>query len=278
MKKHAASLLLSVVLVVVSGPLSAQSPNDDYHPFMSDTFNLGLGIYYPQKDLKLRVDGSVQELDFDFDQALKLDENETTANLTFRWRFGEKWSLFGQYWTIGSNGGAVLEEDIEWQDVVFREGTFVEGGFDLDIARVFLGRNFYTRPGHEFGAGIGLHWMELGANLRGQILTSEGDSEFYRGSVSAGIPLPNIGAWYYWSWSPKWVFSARLDWLSASIGDYSGGMWNGNVGVNWQFSKHLGAGLYYQSFVLDVDVDKSNWHGSAKVSQRGPMFAITATW
>ena len=278
MKKLTVGVSLLVASAIFSGPALAQNQDDDYHPFLSDTFNLGLGIYYPQKDLKVSVDGSVEEVGFDFDEALKLDENETTANLTFRWRFGEKWSVSGQYWTIGSSGGAELEEDIEWGDVVFKEGTFARGGVDLDVARVFFGRSFYTRPGQEFGAGIGAHWMELGVNLEGQILTSVGDSEFYRDSVSAGIPLPNIGAWYYYSWSPRWVFSARLDWLSASIGDYSGSMWNGNVGLNWQFSKHVGVGLYFQSFVLDVDVDKSDWHGDAKISQRGPLLSITANW
>ena len=278
MIKCVLTLLALVSLALVSGTLHAQNQDDDYHPILSDKFNLALGVYYPQKDLKLRVDGTVQLADIDFGGALDLDESEATANLSFRWRFGEKWSMFGQYWSIGSSRTAELDEDISWEDVVFNKGSFVKGGFDLDIARLFFGRNFFTRPGQEFGAGIGAHWMELEAYLQGQVLTSIGDSEFYRGSVSAGIPLPNIGAWYLYSWSPNWVFSARLDWLGASLGDYSGDMWNGNLGVNWQFSRHVGVGLYYQSFVIDVDVDKSDWHGRVKVSQRGPLLAFTANW
>lgn len=278
MTKHILGSLTSVFLLILSGPLFAQSSDADYHPFLSDTFNLGIGIYYPTKDLELRVDGSLQEFGFDFDETLKLDDSEATANLTFRWRFGEKWSMWGQYWNLGSNGGAVLEEDVIWGDVTFKEGSFVRGGFSSDIARLFFGRSFFTRPGHEFGAGIGAHWMELSANIEGQVLTSEGDTELYRGRVSAGVPLPNIGAWYLYSWSPRWVLSARVDWLSASVGDYSGGIWNGNVGVSWQFSRHAGLGLSYQSFILKVDVDDSDWHGRAEVSQNGPMLALYATW
>jgi hypothetical protein len=74
------------------------------------------------------------------------------------------------------------------------------------------------------------------------------------------------------------VFLARVDWLSASIGDYSGGLWNANAGINWQFSKHFGVGLSYQTFTLDVDVDKSDWHGKAEADQHGPMLSLTASW
>ncbi len=268
-----------ICLLLSAGPRSAEAQDDDsYHPYLSDRFNIGLGYYYPKKSLTLRVDGSSTERDIDFDESLKLDETEATPNLTFRWRMGEKWSLWGQYWQVSSAAGAVLDEDVQWGDVVFQAGTFAKGGFDVDIARVFFGREFLQRPGHELGIGIGLHWMQLGAYLEGQILTNQGDTEFYRGSVDADIPLPNIGGWYMWSWSPKWVFLARIDWLSASIGDYSGGLWNANAGINWQFSKHFGVGLSYQTFTLNVDVDKSDWHGKAEADQHGPMLSLTASW
>jgi len=34
---------------------------DDYHPFLSDRFNIGIGIFYPNKSFKIRVDGSAPE-------------------------------------------------------------------------------------------------------------------------------------------------------------------------------------------------------------------------
>lgn len=268
---------LFVSLLGVSMPAHAQD-DDSYHPYLSDRFNLGIGYFYPRKSLTLRVDGATTDNDIDFDETLSLDESEGTGNLTFRWRFGDKWSLWGQYWQVSSSDTAVLKEDVEWEDVVFQEGTFARGGFDVDIARIFFGREFLERPGHELGLGIGLHWMQFGAFLEGQILTDMGDTDFYRGDVDADIPLPNIGGWYMWSWSPKWVFLARIDWLSASIGDYSGGLWNANAGVNWQFSKHVGVGLSYQAFNLNVDVDKTDWRGKVEADQSGPMLSLTATW
>jgi hypothetical protein len=172
----------------------------------------------------------------------------------------------------------VLTEDVPWEDIIFREGTFVAGGVGLDVVRVFLGRKFDLAPQHELGWGIGLHYMNLDTFMEGEILINDDTNEFHRATASAAFPLPNIGAWYMYSWSPKWVLETHLDWLSASIGDYSGGLWGAEVGINYQAFKNVGFGLHYKGFILDVDIDKDDWHGKAEFDQTGPMFSVTATW
>jgi hypothetical protein len=81
-----------------------------------------------------------------------------------------------------------------------------------------------------------------------------------------------------YSWSPKWLFSARLDWLKVSIGDYSGSLWDARTGIHWQAFENIGLGLYYFAFNLNVDVDKENWHGKAESTNHGPLLALTASW
>ena len=216
--------------------------------------------------------------DIEFDEIFKVDNNETTPAAHLHWRFGEKWSVQAQYWRVSDRGASILEEDVEWEDVVFESGSNVAGGVELDVARLFFGRRFSTSENHEFGLGLGVHWLEISAFIQGEILTSVGNSEFYRGSVSADAPLPNIGAWYTYAWSPRWAFVSRLDWLSASIGDYSGGLWNAQAGVNWAVSDHIGIFGAWTYFGLDIDVDKSDWRGSAEISQNGPFLGLTASW
>ena len=271
-----------VILTFISFSLFAVSAvaqsDDDFHPFLSDNFNVSIGGFWPNKSFKLRVDGSAPEEEIDFEEDLGLSDRDTTGSLNFRWRFGEKWSLWGQYWNLDDSGGTVLTEDIEWEDIVFKEGTYAAAGFDTSYARLFLGRNFWTRPGHEFGAGLGFHWLSIGAYIEGQILTSVGDLEVQQESVDADFPLPNIGAWYKYSWSSKWIVSARVDWLSATVGDYSGGLWNVQAGVDWAVFEHFGLGLYYNLFKLNVDVDQTDWRGKVETTQAGPYLALTATW
>ncbi len=269
--------LIAIFSALFSNPVAAQTP-DDYHPFMSEKFNLEVGVFIPQIDFTARVDGSHPDEEIDFDEALNLDDSQSAASINFRWRFGKKWSLWGQGWTTNNTGKAVLEEDVEWEDVVFKEGTFAKGGVDLDVIRVFFGREFDLGPQHELGIGLGLHWMSLDTFVEGEIIIDDFTTDFHRASVSASFPLPNVGAWYMYSWSPKWMMQVRADWLSATIGDYSGSLWDGQVGINYQPFKNIGFGLYYKAFVLDVDVDRSDWHGRADLNQNGPLLTLTASW
>jgi hypothetical protein len=277
MKTLTRSLLVALLSVLFLNSATAQTA-DDYHPFLSDKFNLEVGVFLPQVDFTARVDGSHPDEEIDFDEALNLNDSQSAASVNFRWRFGKKWSFWGQAWTTSNTGKAVLEEDIEWEDFIFKEGTFAKGGVDVDIIRAFFGREFNLGPEHELGVGFGLHWMNLDTFVEGEVIIDDSTIDFQRVSASAAFPLPNFGVWYMYSWSPKWMFQTRGDWLKASIGDYSGSMWDAQLGINYQAFKNIGFGLYYKGFLVDVDIDKSDWHGRADLTQHGPLLTVSATW
>jgi len=275
-----AMLAAALLLLGASGVAAAQESGDAsaHHPFLSDRFNFGIGVFYPQKSFEIRVDGTTSRGSIDLDESFRFDDSETTGSFDFRWRFGEKWSAWAQYWKVNSQGSATLEEDIEWRDLVFKSGIFAAAGMDISVARAMVGREIFTRPGHEFGLGVGAHWLEIGAFIEGEVRVNENSTGIRRSSASADVPLPNISAWYMYSWSPKWLFLTHADWLSASVGDYSGDLWNGHVGVHYQAFSRVGIGLSYNLFIVDVDVDKSDWHGRMKTRQNGPRLVLTANW
>lgn len=148
----------------------------------------------------------------------------------------------------------------------------------FSVARLFFGYELWDGPQYEIGVGVGLHWMKTKAFIEGQVLTDVGDGKFLRGETSINAPLPDIGAWYYYSPASKWLLSARVDWLDASIGDYNGSLWNISAGLDYQFADHWGLGLTYQFFKLDVGVESSDWNGSIKINNNGPLLALTTNW
>ena len=277
MKPLNQTFILALFAALFSNPAAAQTA-DDYHPFLSDKFNLEAGVFFPQIGFTARVDDSHPDEEIDFDEALNLADNTSAASINFRWRFGKKWSFWGQAWATDNTGKVVLEKDVEWEDTVFKKGSFVKSGVGLDVVRTFFGREFNLGPQHELGVGLGLHWMSLDTFIEGEIFIDDSTTEFQKVSASASFPMPNLGAWYMYSWSPKWMAQARVDWLSASIGDYSGSLWDAQAGINYQAFKNIGFGLYYKGFLLDVDIDKSDWHGRADLKQNGPLLTVTATW
>jgi len=231
----------------------------------------------------ISAQGDIQdeiERTIDFDDSLGVDESSTLLMAQLRWKFGEsrKWSLWGQYFSNNATGEAVLIQDVEWQDVIFREGSFVAAGVDLAVTRVFIGRSFVKNQQHDFGIGAGIHNLDLSVFIEGDVTSDDGSTEFFRGDQDKSQPLPNVGLWYFFSPARKWLIHTRVDWISASIGDYNGTLWNASFGVNYQAFRHVGFDLSYTYFNLNLKVDNSDWRGEVDMTYTGPVLAMTVNW
>ncbi len=274
-----APVAVAALFFSLQSPLAQAQGSSGVHPMLEDDFIFTVGGFFPRKEFKLSVDGETANQEIDFDQDAAVVDSEATGALQFRWRFGEKWMLAGQYYGTRDDGQAVLQEDITIRDNVLQAGSNIGAGADLDLIRAIVGREFFTEgEHHEFGLGVGLHWLQIGAYIEGEMFLNDESRGFRRESVSADLPLPNLGMWYWRSLSPRWLLTSRLDWFSASIGDYSGDLWNAGVGIDFQAWEHVSFGLSYQLFKIDVDVDKTNWHGNVKLQQDGPALSMSFNW
>jgi hypothetical protein len=265
------------------GVASAQESDSSgkYHPLISSTFNMGLGVYRPTK--KNSLGASADLADDSIAESLDSTESQSTGMLDLRWRYTENWTFQANIWATNSDSRNTLNEDFQSPigDEVFKKGSFIGSGIDTTIARLFWGRSFSSSPNTDWGVGLGLHMMEIDAYVEGQVsATGAGGSatEFRREGTSATAPLPNFGIWYMYSWSPKWVFTSRLDWLEVTFEEFSGRMIDASVGVNYQMSDHFGVGLAVNAFDLNVSVDGDRWAGDLETSQYGPRLNLTWNW
>lgn len=252
----------------------------EIHPYLTDKLVVYAGLFVPKNDFELRIDGSIggENLGFDFEKEFDFPTNDEIFNAELNWRFGEKWSLRTQYFKSGRDNSVLLENTIEWGDEEFVIGTTARALTDLGILRLFFGRALTTSDNVDAGIGIGVHYIDLGAAVIGTIDVGGMPVADTKRSVSASGPMPNIGGWYSWSWSRKWAFTSRLDWLDASVGDLRGGITNLSAGVNYQLFDHVGLGLNYQDFTVHLRSHEDHWTGRAKASYRGPFFYLTGNW
>ncbi len=273
------NILLASLFCVVGLPVCALAQSD-VHPYMKDGFIVQAGAFLPRLSLAISVDGTLagEAQEFDFDGALGASSSDEIFAAELIWRFGEKWSFRGQYFSGSRTATKTLEEDVEWGDAVFQQGSFVSAGTSLDITRLVFARDFSVSLHHEFGVGLGLHRMGFDVFLTGNLVVNGESLTAETRAVSAVAPLPNIGGWYAYSPSEKWVFDVRLDWLDATIGEYSGGLLNLAGGANYQLFKHVGVGVKYQRFHLKFDIDKPDWHGSMKLKYEGAYLYVSANW
>ncbi|NOQ92976.1 MAG: hypothetical protein GQ552_09720 [Flavobacteriaceae bacterium] len=278
----------ALILFLAIGLMSShffygQNKDVTKNPILTDNFLISAGIFNPIKKVNISADGSFNADEFiddeiDFDEDFGLNDFETTFMFNFMWRFSKsnKWSLRAEYFKISNTEKAVLDEDIEWNDIIFKEGTGVKGGFGLALYKIFIGRVISTGDKHELGGGLGVHALDVSAFIEGEAFIDDEEIGFERSEVSVVAPLPNIGLWYFYAPTEKLSFTAKLDWFGITIGDYGGSLWNLSPGVNYQVYKNIGLGLSYKFFRVDVDVDKEDWKGNFNMSYSGPAFTINA--
>lgn len=277
---HSKQAVLMIALACSISQAGADESTDTRHPWLESDWRLSLGSFLTNETSKLSVAGEAGSGDeqIDFGRSLGLDDSDTRLSGTLNWRFGEKWSVGLQYLDSDTSSTRTLDHDIEWGDQVLQAGSSVSGGTVLEVWRVFFGRTFSTGQQHEFGAGVGLHWMEIGAFAEGEFFLNGASTGVERRNVSVQAPLPNIGAWYGYAFTNRWLAHARLDWFSASVDEYSGSLTNAVVGIGWQPWPHVGFGLDYNYFNVDVDVESSSWIGSVDMTRDGPFLHVTFDW
>lgn len=273
------ALTIGILAACCAGSVYAQE-STGLHPSLEAEFFVDLGVYFPERKLSARVNGSLagNNETIDIDGGSQATRSENIFALEFGWRFGEKWSLRTQYFRNHPSKTVTLDEDVEWKDIVFDAGNSITLGSEFDLVRVFFGRTFETSERHDVGVGAGLHWLRIGASIKGEAIINGMPAGTLREKVSVDAPLPNIGGWYTYSISPRWAARGRVDWFAAGIDEFDGRLINGSVGINYKLFEHGGIGLSYNVFDLELDVDKSNWKGSVSTRYTGPYLSASFYW
>ena len=160
-------------MLCFAGPqLTVAAETEDRHPFLEGGFSLDVGVFYPDRELDLRVNGSIAGVndEIDFDKRRRFQSAGDIFATELSWQFRGRWSFVGQYFKAEDRGEAVLKEDIEWGDVVFGAGSNAAIGINFSLTRFFFGWQFDTNESHDVGIGGGLHWLSMGAFIEGEIL------------------------------------------------------------------------------------------------------------
>jgi hypothetical protein len=277
MKKISILARLIAPIVMLPGLVAAE---DDVHPLMNSKYWGNVGVYFSARDFDASASGSIGEVTggIDFESRAGLGDRPDLFMAELGWEFSSDWGVALQFFESKRSASRTLTDSIEWQDLVFDVGVSVEAATSVEITRLFFARRFRDEGPHSLRLGAGFHWLRVGASLAGQATLDDLSTEFRRSAVSTDIPMPNIGAWYRYSPSRRWMFNLRADWLSASVDKYKGGIWNASAGVNYSPWDHLGLGLSYQFFELDGEIKEDNWRGEIRTEFTGPFVYLSGFW
>jgi hypothetical protein len=279
-KKSTVTLLLSLLLATTSYASDA----DAVHPWLTGKYTLEFGVFYPERTARLKADANVEFIpppsefvNVDVGSQITIGQSDSTFAAEFGWRFGDRWSMRMQYFDSKGSNSAVLDEDAEWEDLVFLAGTRATVGTEFELTRAVWDYTLDKSDKYDFGISAGFHWLHIRGFAEGLAETPDGPS-FRRETASVDAPLPNIGFVYMHSLSPRLAYRARLDWFSANIDPYDGIFVNASFGFNYAFTERIGLGLNYNYISLDVGVDGDNWRGEVETTYDGLYAYIGMTW
>ncbi len=247
-------------------PVSALAEDAAIHPKLAARAYLDVGGYVPAVDTRLRVDraggsGTVLDLEDDLD----FEDRPTFPYALLNLRLGQRWRIEGEYFSIDRDKTTVIDRTLEIGDETFEIGATVNSFFDTEVYRLSVGYSFLKRPNAELGAALGAHVTTFDFGIRA---TGE-EFENTEAAADTLAPLPTIGLYGFYAFSPRWLMQGRVDYFALEYQEYSGGFLNFNVGLEFQLAKHLGLGAGYRYVDLEFAAEKTLGVGDISDDFRG---------
>lgn len=266
-------LALATCASLAAVPASAQTEAIPNHPALTDRFSFELGGFYSRASTQasLGPPAGGTGVVVDFENTLGLEERNLSAIGGFLWRISDRWRFEVEYFSLNRDATRTLENDITWGDLgTITAGTTVNSKYDFSDIRVGVGYSFFKRRDKELGVGFGLHVAGIKTSIQTPVAGTE--------STDVLAPLPVLNLYGTFALTNEWAVRFRLDWLSLNYDAYSGDLRSTAIDVLYRPFRNVGFGLGLRTFVLDVEIDETDWRGRARTTFTGPTAFMTVSF
>lgn len=258
--------------VICAGAALAQDTGWTTHPALQDRWAIQLGVYSPKVNTTFRLNGSGGQIgtEVNAEEDLGLKERNDMPALLASVRLGERWKVEAEYLSLRRENSRALSTTIDWGDNTYTVGTTVNSEFRSDIYRLSAGYSFVRDAQKEFGVALGLHATDISASITASSVGSEA------GDVLA--PLPTIGVYGAYAFTPRWLLAGRVDIFSLKYEQYDGALTNATLGVDYRFARNFGVGAAYRYIDYDLRVSATRYNGGINYRFSGPLLYLTTSF
>ena len=270
---RAVAIILLFVGVMISSPVYAA---------LDELFRLRVGGLISQFDTNVRFtsrDGTIDE-GIDLEDDVGYDPEVSAGFLRGWYRFGDNHRFSLTYVPMNRTSFLVSEKDIEVGDDIIKAGATMAWDTQnrlLDVSYIY---SVFRRPTIELGLSAGVYWLRHETELlvAGEVQSpNEPDPVFradYRNSFKLHAPLPIFGVTGEYEINPSWRVNGELRYLSVTINEYDGRIFNATIGTDYYFTKSLGVGFTLSSFSLEVDVESIILNGALTWAYNGAQLYV----
>ena len=276
-KNSSITASLAIIGLLTAPAAWAQTEGGALNPILEDRFTLRIGAYFENVDsaaAKFNPDlGLSGKIDL---ERAGLDDDDASLFIDGRWRFADRWHLGLSYYGTDRSGSSIVAGDIEFGDLLIPVDGVVDSSFQADIYVADIGYSFIKTPRSEFGVRLGLHAADLDVGLIGRGTVGPVEVELGSSSTDTLAPLPNIGLFGAYAFTPQLSVSASLGYLTLSYDKFDGEIKVASAALDYRFSKNFGVGLGYSFLDLNLDVDEPVFDERYELEYRGPVLFLSA--
>ncbi|HEX5650608.1 MAG TPA: hypothetical protein VFX69_13205 [Steroidobacteraceae bacterium] len=258
---------------------STTALGDDAPDLLTDPFHLAVGTFIISTEPTVQLNGETVRGDrVDFDSVMG-GGDATRVRLDADWRFGDtqRHKVRAIAFAMSRERRKTIDEEIEWGGDTYPVNAKLEAELKFSVVELAYEYAFLRRDTYELGGSIGLHYTTFDAGLRAKS-TSTGQSLDLSNEASVNAPLPVIGLRGLWKFPANLYVDAQAQFFALSIDEYDGSVQDYRLMLTWQPKSWLGVGIGYNSFKIDVDVEKDRFDGSLDWTYDGPMIFYSASF
>ena len=274
-----ATTVASWTCLVATAFAATTAQADEAPNLLTDPFHLAVGTFVISTEPTVQLNGETVRGDrVDFDSVLG-GGDASRVRLDADWRFGDtqrhKLRLIG--FQMQRERTTTIDEEIEWGGDVYPVNARVAAEFKFSVIELAYEYAFLRTDTYEVGGSVGLHYTTFDASLNAKN-TSTGEELDISNEASVNAPLPVIGARGLWKLPNNFYVDAQAQFFALSIDEYDGSVQDYRLMLTWQPKTWAGIGIGYNSFNVNVDVEKDRFNGSLDWTYKGPMIFYSASF
>lgn len=231
------AILIGLAVAFVSSPALAAEESR----LLASRGGFTVGGFLVDFDTEIQAGRELLGTNIDLENDLALESDQTTFRIDGFYRFAPVHALDVGYFSIGRNGSAVLDKEIEFDDVVYGPGR-VDTTFDVKLFRVAYRHSFVNNGKTEAGFTAGLSAYDFNAGIEGVVFVNGVENS---ASTDAGVlaPVPTVGMFVHYAILPNLVLQLDANFFRLnSISDYSGRLVDTRATLDWFFVRNVGIG------------------------------------
>ena len=234
--------LFTILFLLAGSQVFGQSYADRQGDSINPRFYVKAGFYYPNLSTTLRIDGRRLGTEIGLEDDLGLSEDLAVFRADAFVRLAKNSELVFTYTKINRDRSLTLKEDIEFQDVIFEQGSGVSFNFDVDYFAATYRHSFFNNLNWKAGVSGGLRgvFINTGFEARLNNAFTSSKTDFMAPAILFGFH----GSAYL---TPRLLARYAIEFFWLEIEGVKINILESNASVTWFFSKNVGIGLAHST-------------------------------